>query len=115
MTNGQPQKNCIFYRLQTTHTSIRLTSTKYVPIALTNAQTQVTEFTEVHLGTKSCVLDFEYRKHEISLLKKIGFLYQTHGSNFCITIFVNLELFWHFETVTNIRTCIKSHINWTML
>ena len=32
-----------------------------------------------------------------------------------ITIFVNLGLFRHFETVTNIRTWIKSHWYWRML
>ena len=32
-----------------------------------------------------------------------------------ITIFVNLGLFRHFETVTNIRTWIKSHKFWRML
>ena len=32
-----------------------------------------------------------------------------------ITIFVNLRFFWHFETVTNIRTWIKSHKYWRML
>ena len=32
-----------------------------------------------------------------------------------ITIFVNLGVFRHFETVTNIRTWIKSHIYWRML
>ena len=32
-----------------------------------------------------------------------------------ITIFVNLGLFQHFETVTNIRTWIKSHRYWRML
>ena len=32
-----------------------------------------------------------------------------------ITIFVNLGLFWHFETVTNIRTWIESHKYWRML
>jgi hypothetical protein len=32
-----------------------------------------------------------------------------------ITIFINLGLFWHFETVTNIRTWIKSHRYWRML
>jgi hypothetical protein len=32
-----------------------------------------------------------------------------------ITIFVNLGLFRHFETVTNIRTWIKSHRDWRML
>ena len=32
-----------------------------------------------------------------------------------ITIFVNLGIFWHFETVTNIRTWIKSHKYWRML
>jgi hypothetical protein len=28
---------------------------------------------------------------------------------------VNLGLFWHFETITNIRTWIKSHRYWRML
>jgi hypothetical protein len=32
-----------------------------------------------------------------------------------ITIFVNLGFFWHFETVTNIRTWIISHKYWRML
>jgi hypothetical protein len=32
-----------------------------------------------------------------------------------ITIFINLGLFRHFETVTNIRTWIKSHRYWRML
>jgi hypothetical protein len=32
-----------------------------------------------------------------------------------ITIFVNLGLFWHFETITNIRTWLKSHRYWRML
>jgi hypothetical protein len=32
-----------------------------------------------------------------------------------ITIFVNLGFFRHFETVTNIRTWIKSHRYWRML
>ena len=32
-----------------------------------------------------------------------------------ITIFVNLGFSWHFETVTNIRTWIKSHKYWRML
>ena len=32
-----------------------------------------------------------------------------------MTIFVNVGLFWHFETVTNIRTWIKSHRYWRML
>jgi hypothetical protein len=32
-----------------------------------------------------------------------------------ITIFVNLGFFRHFETVTNIRTWIKSHKYWRML
>ena len=32
-----------------------------------------------------------------------------------IAIFVNLRFFWHFETVTNIRTWIKSHRYWRML
>jgi hypothetical protein len=32
-----------------------------------------------------------------------------------ITIFVNLGLFRHFETITNIRTWIKSHRYWRML
>ena len=33
-----------------------------------------------------------------------------------ITIFVNLGVFWHSETVTNIRTSwIKSHRYWRML
>ena len=32
-----------------------------------------------------------------------------------ITTFVNLGLFRHFETVTNIRTWIKPHIYWRML
>ena len=32
-----------------------------------------------------------------------------------ITIFVNLGLFQHFETITNIRTWIKSHRYWRML
>ena len=32
-----------------------------------------------------------------------------------ITIFVNLGLFRHFETITNIRTWIKSHRYWKML
>ena len=32
-----------------------------------------------------------------------------------ITIFVNLGLFRHFETVTNTRTWIKSHRYWRML
>ena len=32
-----------------------------------------------------------------------------------ITIFVILGLFRHFETVTNIRTWIRSHIYWRML
>jgi hypothetical protein len=32
-----------------------------------------------------------------------------------ITIFVNLGLFRHFETVTNIRTWMKSHRYWRML
>ena len=32
-----------------------------------------------------------------------------------ITIFVNLGFFWHFETVTNIRTWINSHKYWRML
>ena len=32
-----------------------------------------------------------------------------------ITIFVNLVFFRHFETITNIRTWIKSHIYWRML
>jgi hypothetical protein len=32
-----------------------------------------------------------------------------------ITIFVNLELFRHFETVTKIRTWIESHKYWRML
>jgi hypothetical protein len=27
-----------------------------------------------------------------------------------ITIFVNLGFFWHFETIIDIRTWIKSHI-----
>jgi hypothetical protein len=31
------------------------------------------------------------------------------------TIFVNLGVFRHFETVTNIRTWIKSHRYWRML
>jgi hypothetical protein len=35
--------------------------------------------------------------------------------NRCIIIFVNLGLFRHFETVTNIRTWIKSHKYWRML
>jgi hypothetical protein len=32
-----------------------------------------------------------------------------------ITIFVNLGLFRQFETITNIRTWIKSHRYWRML
>ena len=32
-----------------------------------------------------------------------------------ITVFVNLGFFRHFETVTNIRTWIKSHKHWRML
>ena len=32
-----------------------------------------------------------------------------------ITIFVNLGLFQHFETITNIRTWMKSHRHWRML
>jgi hypothetical protein len=32
-----------------------------------------------------------------------------------ITIFVNLGFVRHFETVTNIRTWIKSHRYWRML
>ena len=32
-----------------------------------------------------------------------------------ITIFVNLGFFQHFETITNIRTWIKSHRYWRML
>ena len=31
------------------------------------------------------------------------------------TIFIKLGLFWHFETITNIRTRIKSHRYWRML
>ena len=33
----------------------------------------------------------------------------------CITIFVNSGMFWHFETVTNTRTWIKSHRYWRMV
>ena len=32
-----------------------------------------------------------------------------------ITMFVNLGFFWHFETITNIRTWIKSHRYWSIL
>jgi hypothetical protein len=32
-----------------------------------------------------------------------------------ITMFINLRLFRHFETFTNIRTWIKSHKYWRML
>ena len=40
---------------------------------------------------------------------------QVHSKVSVITIFVNLGFFWHFETITNIRTSIKSHIYWRML
>ena len=37
-----------------------------------------------------------------------------HAYTNTITIFVNLGLFRHFETVINIRTWIKSHKYWRM-
>ena len=45
--------------------------------------------------------------------KKIQPMYVCYCDN--ITIFVNLGLFRHFETVTYIRTWIKSHKYWRML
>ena len=42
-------------------------------------------------------------------------IWPTNGYKSNISIFVNLGLFWHLETVTNIRTWIKSHIYWRML
>jgi hypothetical protein len=48
------------------------------------------------------------------ILKDLGLVL---AANFytLITIFVNLGLFQHFETVTNIGTWIKSHRYWRML
>ena len=39
-------------------------------------------------------------------------VWSNRGLQATITIFVNLGLFRHFETVTNIRTWIKSHMYW---
>jgi hypothetical protein len=49
------------------------------------------------------------------LRSKFSKLHGFWNKLYIITIFVNLGLFRHFETVTNIRTSIKSHIYWRML
>ena len=54
-----------------------------------------------------CFTYFNYRKEII-----VGCAVRESLS---ITIFVNLGLFRHFETITNIRTWIKSHTYWRML
>ena len=41
--------------------------------------------------------------------------FQLHFQSKIITIFVMLGLFRHSETVTNIKTWIKSHRYWRML
>ena len=57
-------------------------------------------------STRSCVdARIDIRKKD-SCYKMIGPF---------ITVFVNLGFFRHFETITNIRTWIKSHGYWRML
>ena len=51
---------------------------------------------------------FDASQHQMPLL-------HINNLNPNITIFVNLRLFRHFETVINIRTWIKSHRYWRML
>ena len=46
----------------------------------------------------------------------LSFLFFSFETNeTLITMFVNVEFFRHFETVTNIRTWTKSHRYWRML
>ena len=58
---------------------------------------------EIHYG-----LNTESGKEEEVINKSLILIY-------IITIFVNLGLFRHFETVSTIRTWIKSHKYWRML
>ena len=52
------------------------------------------------------------------ILSKNRIAYETYDFSLCFTfisIFVDLGFFLHFETVTNIKTWIKSQRYWRML
>jgi hypothetical protein len=62
------------------------------------------------------LVEFEKCPVKVQGFRKITNHFQRNLSDVAkITIFVNLGLFRHFETVTNIRAWIKSHRYWRML